>query len=76
MPHVVIRCFKADIPSTNLDHIKDELTRVLQQQLGCAASAVSIDLQLVEPAQWARQVYQPLIQPHLDTLLQRPGYAC
>lgn len=76
MPHVVIRCFKADIPGASLDCIRNELTRVLQQALGCAASAVSIDLQQVEPAHWNEQVYQPLIRPHLDTLLLQPGYSC
>lgn len=76
MPHVVIRCFKADIGSQALDRLQDQITQLLQQELGCSAEAVSIDLQQVEPALWKEQVYQPLIQPQLPVLLRRPGYVC
>ncbi|AKJ31886.1 hypothetical protein [Caldimonas brevitalea] len=74
MPHVVIRCFKAEIPAANLERLQQTLTQLLQQALSCPADAVSIDLQQVEPALWKEQVYQPLIQPHLDELLRPPGY--
>lgn len=76
MPHIVIRCFKADIPSATVDRMREALTSVIQEQLGCTESAVSIDLQQIEPSEWAKEVYHPFIEPRLETLVKRPGYRC
>jgi 4-oxalocrotonate tautomerase len=74
MPHVVIHCFKADIPKANLDRIQQSLTHLLQQELPCLAEAISVDLQQVEPALWQQQIYQPLIAPRMPDLLRQPAY--
>ncbi|SCK27823.1 indigoidine synthase IndC [Vogesella sp. LIG4] len=74
MPHVVIHCFKADIPAANLERIQQSLTQLLQQELSCLTGAVSVDLQPVEPALWQQQVYETLIVPRMTDLLRRPDY--
>lgn len=74
MPHVVISCFKIDIPEGNLEHLQQRLTQLLQRELGCSEDAVSIDLQQIEPACWREQIYQPMIEPRLSRLLRQPGY--
>lgn len=48
MPHVVIHCFKANIPMANLARIQQSLTQLLLSELSCLAGAISVDLQQVE----------------------------
>jgi 4-oxalocrotonate tautomerase len=75
MPHVVINCFKADIPLPNLDRIQQEIVHILQQELACSPGAVSVDLKLVEPDCWKDEVYLPIIYPRMDSLIRKPGYS-
>lgn len=75
MPHVVISCFKADIPLPNLDRIQQGIAHILQQELACSPGAVSVDLRLVEPDCWKDAVYLPLIHPRMDELIRKPGYS-
>lgn len=75
MPHVVISCFKAEIPAANRKRIAQQITALLQQELACSPGAVSVDLKLVEPDSWKEQVYQAAIAPRMDALLRKPGYS-
>lgn len=75
MPHVVISCFKADIPAPNLERIQQQITDLLQQELACSPGAVSVDLKLVEPDSWKDSVYHAAIAPRMDALIRKPGYS-
>lgn len=75
MPHIVISCFKAEIPQANLDRIQQQIVQLLQQELGCSEGAVSVDLKQIAPERWKDSVYLPRIQPRLEALLRKPGYS-
>lgn len=75
MPHVVVSCFKADIPLPNLHRIQQQIAHILQQELACSPGAVSVDLKQVEPDLWKDQVYLQLIEPRMDALIRKPGYS-
>jgi 4-oxalocrotonate tautomerase len=75
MPHVVISCFKAEIPLPNRERIQQEIAQILLQELACSPGTISVDLKLVEPDCWKDQVYQPLIAPRMDALIRKPGYS-
>ncbi|PCF93918.1 amino acid adenylation domain-containing protein [Vreelandella nigrificans] len=74
MPHVVINCFKADIPADSLDRLQQRITDLLQQELGCSQDVVSIDLMQIEKDNWREQVYQPMIESRASHLLRKPNY--
>jgi 4-oxalocrotonate tautomerase len=75
MPHVVISCFKADIPLLKLDRIQQEIAQILEQELACSPVAISVDLKQIEPDSWREQVYLPNIAPRMDALIRKPGYS-
>lgn len=75
MPHVVISCFKAAIPAPSLERLASEIARLLEQELACSPTAVSVDLELVEPDRWKDEVYLPRIVPRLEELIRRPQYS-
>jgi 4-oxalocrotonate tautomerase len=74
MPHVMINCFKADIPEERLTRLRSGIAKILQQELGCYEEAISIDLRQVEPQNWREQVYEVLIAPRMKDLLLQPKY--
>ncbi|MFM2483255.1 tautomerase PptA [Celerinatantimonas sp. YJH-8] len=74
MPHVSIEYFPRDLSDAEKQSLAHEITASLQKYLGASEQSISIAMQEVAPADWKKQVYDPKIKAHLDTLVKKPGY--
>ncbi len=73
MPHITVH-----IRTGTTEQTKQDLAQAITQQVvaitHCEAQAVSVAIAEVEPSNWKKQVYDPLIQGAHETLYTKPGY--
>ncbi|KMJ46948.1 MULTISPECIES: hypothetical protein [Xenorhabdus] len=74
MPHVVISCFNSDLDYKKIDNIQNKISKILNEELGCNISAVSIDIKMIKPENWKDEVYNPIILPRINSLIKKPEY--
>ncbi|MBN1695431.1 tautomerase family protein [candidate division WOR-3 bacterium] len=73
MPHVIIKMYPG-----RSDEQKSKLTEAVTRSVVDIAKTseehVSIDIQEINPEDWAETVYRKEILPKLDELAKKPGY--
>ena len=73
MPHVIIKMYPGRTEAQ-----KEKLAEVITQSVvdiaGTSEEHVSIDIQEINPEDWAESVYKEEILPKLDKLQKKPGY--
>lgn len=73
MPHVIIKMYpgRSDKQKSEL---AEAITRSVVDIAGTSEEHVSIDIQEIDPEDWAETVYKNEILPKLDELVKKPGY--
>ncbi|KHK55914.1 4-oxalocrotonate tautomerase [Ralstonia sp. A12] len=73
MPHVIVKCWPGKSEQQK-QQLSDEITQAVTRTLGYGTASVSVDIEVVQPSAWVKDVYQPDILDKWDTLYQKPGY--
>ncbi len=73
MPHIIIKMYpgRSDEQKSKL---AEAITRSVVDIAGTSEEHVSIDIQEINPEDWAETVYKNEILPKLDGLAKKPGY--
>ncbi|MBP2171385.1 4-oxalocrotonate tautomerase [Erwinia toletana] len=74
MPHIDIKYFPRELSDEEKSAIAEAMADVLKQHFGSKDSSLSVAMTEIPPEQWKTEVYDPLLKPHLDTLVKKPGY--
>jgi 4-oxalocrotonate tautomerase len=73
MPHIIVK-LATGRPLPLKQALSDRLAAVVTQVLDVPDASVSVAIEEVEPADWARSVYIPDIQAKSDRVYKKPGY--
>jgi 4-oxalocrotonate tautomerase len=73
MPHVIVK-LQSGRSEQQKARIAEAVTEAVTATANCAAPAVSVSIEDVEPDDWVEQVYKPDILGRPDTLYKKPGY--
>ncbi|KAB7896716.1 tautomerase PptA [Rouxiella sp. S1S-2] len=74
MPHVDLKFITRNLTETQQNAISDDIIAVLKKHFGSSDDSVSIKLNEIPADDWKSAVYEPIIKPHLDELVKKPGY--
>jgi 4-oxalocrotonate tautomerase len=75
VPHVDIKYFPRNLSEEQKQALSDDIYAVLNKHLQTKESSLSVALTEVAPEAWKEQVWDPIIQPSLETLVKKPGYS-
>ena len=72
MPHVIVKMY----PGRTAEQkrvLTDEIVKAVKTALGSVDASISVSIEDVAPADWAKKVYEPDILAKPETLHKRPG---
>lgn len=75
MPHVDIKSFPREFTDEQKTALAEEITQMIVRHFDSKESSVSVALNHVAPEEWKAQVWDTEINPHMDTLIKKPGYS-
>lgn len=73
MPHVIIKMYPGRSEEQK-SKLTEAVTRSVVDIAGTSEEHVSIDIQEINPEDWAETVYRNEILPRLGELAKKPGY--
>ena len=73
MPHVVVKLYSGRSEQQKAK-LAEEIVKTVTAALNCGEESVSVGIEDVAPANWTKDVYQPDIRNHWETLYKKPGY--
>ncbi|MBO9538365.1 tautomerase family protein [Herbaspirillum sp.] len=73
MPHVIVKQWPGKSEQQK-QQLADAITKAVTAILGYGKESVSVGIEVVQPAAWLDEVYNPDILGKWDTLYQKPGY--
>lgn len=73
MPHVIIKMYPGRSDEQK-NKLAEAITHSVVNIAGTSEEHVSIDIQEINPEDWAEKVYKSEILPKLDKLQKKPGY--
>lgn len=73
MPHITIKLYPGRSVEKKLE-LSRKVSDAVMEITGCTDEAISVDIVDVKPENWTSDVYDPEIQPRLDSLIKKPGY--
>ena len=73
MPHVIIKMYPGR-SAEQKSELAEAITRSVVDIANTSEEHVSIDIQEINPENWAETVYKNEILPKLDELQKKPGY--
>ena len=73
MPHVIVKLWPGKSEAQKA-RLSEKITRDVMEVLHYGEESVSVALEEVTSADWAKQVYQPDIKAKWDKLYKKPGY--
>jgi 4-oxalocrotonate tautomerase len=74
MPHVIVKLY----PGRSQEQkqlLAEELTKVVMATLGSKKEAISVGIEDVPQADWAKLVHEPDVVAKPDTIYKQPGEA-
>ena len=73
MPHVIVKLWPGKSKKQK-KRLADAITRDVIDVLDYGEESVSVALEEIPPAEWAKEVYQPDIVQNASRLYKKPGY--
>jgi 4-oxalocrotonate tautomerase len=73
MPHVIIKMYPGRTKEQK-NKLAEAITQSVVDIANTSEEHVSIDIQEINPEDWAETVYKNEILPKLDELQKKPGY--
>lgn len=74
MPHITIQMLPGHSESDKRE-LANRILKDVVETFHLGEDSVSIAMEEVPSKEWAREVYDPQIQPNMDRLYKKPGYA-
>ena len=73
MPHVVVKLWPGKSAAQKA-RLAEKIAHDVMDVLNYGEESVSVAIEEIKAAEWAKQVYQPDIKGKWDTLFKKPGY--
>jgi len=74
MPHVTVKV-RTGTPEDKKTQLAEAIVEDVVDIVGCGEESVSVAIEEIEPNDWKKKVYDPLIRRKMDTLYKKPGYS-
>lgn len=73
MPHVIIKLWPGESEAKK-KRLAAKITQDVMDIFGFGEESVSVAMEEIKPADWAKRVYRPDIKANWDKLYKKPGY--
>ncbi|MDR3434173.1 MAG: tautomerase PptA [Rouxiella aceris] len=74
MPHVDLKFITRNLTADQQQAISDDIIAVLKKHFNSSDDSVSIMMHEIPADDWKSEVYQPIIQANMNSLVKKPGY--
>lgn len=74
MPHIVVKMYPGRT-NEQKQALADALTKTVMETLGSKKEAISVGIEDVAQADWAKQVHEPDVLAKPGTIYKQPGTA-
>jgi len=74
MPHVIVKLWPGKTEKQK-QQLAERISQAVMDVLDYGEESVSVAMEEVKSADWAKQVYQPDIKAKWDKLYKKPGYS-
>lgn len=74
MPHVIVKLWPGKTEKQKRQ-LAERISQAVMDVLDYGEESVSVAMEEVKSADWAKQVYQPDIKAKWDKLYKKPGYS-
>jgi 4-oxalocrotonate tautomerase len=74
MPHVIVKLWLGKTEKQKRQ-LAERISQAVMDVLDYGEESVSVAMEEVKSADWAKQVYQPDIKAKWDKLYKKPGYS-
>lgn len=73
MPHISVKLYPGRSEQQK-SKFAEEVVKLAKATFKCDEKHLSVDIQDIDPTEWARKVYGPEIEANWDRLYKKPGY--